>query len=87
MVHYVNISGFDADVLCKTYARCKKPFVEMGQYGEPISGEAFAYLQQGDKLMFSVEFDADKDEFVISDGEHFETKTLFSDLEEGGCKE
>ena len=77
---YENTSGLDAEALCKAYAECDKPFVEMGQYGKPISEADYAYIQQGDKLSFSLEFDADKDEIIISDGEHFETKGLTETL-------
>lgn len=65
---FKNTSGLDAGALCKAYAECEKPFVEMGQYGERISVADFAYIQQGDRLSFSVEFDADRDEITISDG-------------------
>ena len=77
---YENTSGLDADALCRAYAECDKPFVEMGQYGKRISEADYAYIQQGDKLSFSLEFDADKDEITISDGEHFETKGLTETL-------
>ncbi len=77
---YENTSGLDADALCKAYAECEKPFVEMGQYGKLISEADFAYIQQGDRLSFSVEFDADRDEITLSDGEHFETKGLTETL-------
>lgn len=77
---YENTRGLDAAALCKAYAECDKPFVEMGQYGKPILEAGFAYIQQGDKLSFSLEFDADKDEIIISDGEHFETKGLTETL-------
>ncbi len=77
---YENTSGLDADALCKAYEECDKPFVEMGQYGKRISEADYAYIQQGDKLSFSLEFDADKDEIIISDGEHFETKGLTETL-------
>ncbi len=77
---YENTSGLDAEALCKAYAECDKPFVEMGQYGKPISEADYAYIQQGDRLSFSLEFDADKDEIIISDGEHFETKGLMETL-------
>lgn len=71
-----NTSGLDADALCKAYAECDKPFVEMARYGKQISEADYAYIQQGEKLLFSVNFDADRDEITISDGEHFETKGL-----------
>ena len=77
---YENTSGLDAEALCKAYAECDKPFVEMGQYGKPISEADYAYIQQGDRLSFSLEFDADKDAITISDGEHFETKGLMETL-------
>lgn len=77
---YENTSGLDVDALCKAYAECERPFVEMGQYGKRISEADFAHAQQGDDLTFSVEFDADKDEITISDGEHFNTKGLTETL-------
>lgn len=77
---YENTSGLDAEALCKAYAECDKPFVEMGQYGKPISEADYAYIQQGDRLSFSLEFDADRDAITISDGEHFETKGLMETL-------
>ena len=77
---YENTSGLDAEALCKAYAECDKPFVEMGQYGKPISEADYAYIQQGDRLSFSLEFDADKDAITISDGEHFDTKGLTETL-------
>ena len=77
---YENTSGLGAEALCKAYAECDKPFVEMGQYGKPVSEADYAYIQQGDRLSFSLEFDVDKDEITISDGEHFETKGLTETL-------
>ena len=77
---YENTSGLDVEALCKAYVECDKPFVEMGQYGKTISEADYAYIQQGDRLSFSLEFDADKDEITISDGEHFETKGLTETL-------
>lgn len=71
---FENTSGMDAEALCKAYAECEKPFVEMGQYGKRIDMGEFASIQQGERMSFSVEFDADNDEIIISDGEHFEHK-------------
>lgn len=83
---FENTSGMDAEALCKAYAECEKPFVEMGQYGKQIDMGEFASIQQGKRLLFSVEFDADNDEIIISDGEHFEhkglTETLFPEQKE-----
>lgn len=73
---YENTSGLDADALCKAYGECELPFVEMGKYGKGISIEEFAEIQQSAKLGFSVEFDADNDEVIISDGKNFEHKGL-----------
>ncbi len=87
---YENTSGLDVEELCRAYAACNRPFVEMESYGERIEIAEFAYLQQGEKLLFSVEFDADKDEIVLSDGEHFEHRglieTLFGQLGEKEMK-
>lgn len=77
---FENTSGMDAEALCKAYAECEKPFVEMGQYGKQIDMGEFASIQQGERMSFSVEFDADNDEIIISDGEHFEHKGLAETL-------
>lgn len=77
---FENTSGMDAEALCKAYAECEKPFVEMGQYGKRIDMGEFASIQQGERMSFSVEFDADNDEIIISDGEHFEHKGLAETL-------
>lgn len=71
-----NTSGLDADALCKAYADCDKPFVEMTRYGKQISEADYAYIQQGENVLFSVDFNADRDEITISEGERFETKGL-----------
>lgn len=77
---FENTSGMDAEALCKAYAECEKLFVEMGQYGKQIDMGEFASIQQSERLSFSVEFDADNDEIIISDGEHFEHKGLAETL-------
>ena len=74
--HYENISNLDADALYKAYLLSEKPFVEMAQYGKLISEAEFAQIQQRN-MMFSVEFDADRGEAIISsDGEHFENRPI-----------
>ena len=74
--HFINTSGLDAEGLCKAYGTCEKPFVEMGKYGQLIEALDFVAIQQSGRLAFSVEFDADRDEIVISDGDSFEHKVL-----------
>lgn len=74
--HFINTSGLDAEGLCKAYGACEKPFVEMGQVWRTIEAMGFVAIQQSDRLVFSVEFDADRDEIVISDGDSFEHKVL-----------
>ena len=71
-----NTSGLDAEGLCKAYAECGKPFVEMGKYGERIEAADHAYIQQGEKLDFSIEFNEETDQITIFDGENFEYKGL-----------
>lgn len=74
--YYENISNLDADALYKAYLLSDKPFVEMAQYGKLISEAEFAQIQQRN-MMFSVEFDADRGEAIISsDGEHFENRPI-----------
>ena len=73
---FKNTSGLDAEGLCKAYAECDKPFVEMGKYGERIEAADHAYIEQGNKLDFSLEFNEETDQITIFDGENFEYKGL-----------
>ena len=73
---FKNTSGLDAEGLCKAYAECDKPFVEMGKYGERIEAADHAYIEQGDRLDFSIEFNEETDQITIFDGENFEYKGL-----------
>ena len=79
---FKNTSGLDAEGLCKAYAECDKPFVEMGKYGERIEAADHAYIEQGKKLDFSIEFNEETNQITIFDGEYFTCKglreTLFS---------
>lgn len=51
---FKNTSGLDAEGLCRAYAECKLPFVDMGQYGERIDIGEFASIEQGERLDFSM---------------------------------
>ncbi len=73
---FKNTSGLDAEGLCKAYAECDKPFVEMGKYGERMEAADHAYIQQGNRLDFSIEFNEETDRITIFDGENFEHKGL-----------
>lgn len=73
---FKNTSGLDAQGLCKAYAECDKPFVEMGKYGERIEAADHAYIEQGDRLDFSIEFNEETDQITIFDGKNFEQKDL-----------
>lgn len=73
---YKNTSGLDAEGLCRAYAECKLPFVEMGQYGERIDIGEFAQIQQGERLDFSIEFNSETDQITLFDGENFEHRAL-----------
>ena len=73
---FKNTSGLDAEGLCKAYAECGKPFVEMGKYGERIEAADHASIEQGDRLDFSIEFNEETDQITIFDGENFEYKGL-----------
>ena len=77
---FKNTSGLDAEGLCKAYAECDKPFVEMGKYGERIEAADHAYIEQGEKLDFSLEFNEETDRITIFDGENFEYKELRATL-------
>ena len=73
---FKNTSGLDAEGLCKAYAECGKPFVEMGKYGEWIKEADHASIEQGDRLDFSLEFNEETDQITIFDGENFAYKGL-----------
>mgnify|MGYP001024784955 CR=1 FL=1 len=73
---FKNTSGLDAEGLCKAYAECDKPFVEMGKYGECIEAADHAYIEQGNKLDFSIEFNEETDKITIFNGKDFEEKGL-----------
>ncbi|MCX4337845.1 MAG: DUF4316 domain-containing protein, partial [Bacteroidales bacterium] len=73
---FKNTSGLDAEGLCKAYAECDKPFVEMGKYGERIKAADHASIEQGDRLDFSIEFNEETDQITIFDGENFTYKGL-----------
>ena len=77
---FKNTSGLDAKGLCKAYAECDKPFVEMGKYGERIEAADHAYIEQGERLDFSIEFNDETDQITIFDGENFEYKGLRATL-------
>ena len=77
---FKNTSGLDAEGLCKAYAECDKPFVEMGKYGERIEVADHAYIEQGERLDFSIEFNDETDQITIFDGENFEYKGLRATL-------
>ena len=77
---FENTSGLDVEGLCKAYAECDKPFVEMGKYGEWIDEADYAYIQQGHRLDFSIEFNEDTNRITIFDGENFEDKGLRATL-------
>lgn len=78
---FKNTSGLDAEGLCKAYAKCGKPFVEMGKYRKRIDiGES----AQMERLDFCIEFNEETDKITIFNGKNFEEKgvreTLFPEL-------
>ena len=73
---FKNTSGLDAKGLCKAYAECDKPFVEMGKYGERIEAADHASIEQGSRLDFSIEFNEETGQLTIFDGENVEHKGL-----------
>ena len=73
---FKNTSGLDAEGLCKAYADCDKPFVEMEKYGKRIEAADHAYIEQGKRLDFSIEFNEETDQITIFNGNNFEYKGL-----------
>ena len=55
----------------KPMQKCDKPFVEMGKYGECIEAADHAYIEQGNKLDFSIEFNEETDKITIFNGKRF----------------
>ena len=52
----------------------------MGKYGELIELADYAYIEQGGRLDFSLEFNEETDRITIFDGENFEQKGLRATL-------
>ena len=77
---FKNTSGLDTEGLCRAYAECKLPFVDMGKYGERIDIGEFASIEQGERLDFSIGFNAETDRITIFDGENHEEKGLRATL-------
>ncbi len=73
---FKNTSGLNAEGLCRAYAECGRPFVEMGKYGERMEASDHAYIEQGDKLDFSIEFNDETGRITIFDGENFISKGM-----------
>jgi hypothetical protein len=48
----------------------------MGKYGERIEAADHAYIEQGDRLDFSIEFNEETDRITIFDGKNYEQKGL-----------
>jgi hypothetical protein len=48
----------------------------MGKYGERIEAADHAYIEQGDRLHFSIEFNEETDRITIFDGKNYEQKGL-----------
>ena len=68
---YKNTSGLDVKGLCRAYAACKNPFVDMGKFGERMESEDYTDIEQGERLNFSIEFNGETDKITIFDGADF----------------
>lgn len=84
-IWFKNTSGLDAKGLCRAYADCDKPFVEMEKYGKRIKEADFASFEQSDNLDFSIEFNAETNQITIFNGEKFEYKDLKETLSQYGA--
>lgn len=78
---FKNSSGLSTSGLCKAYAECTKPYVEMEKYGEVIDIIEYALIEQGDTLLFSIDFDEDENTIDIFDGDKLEEKPLKETLQ------
>ncbi len=73
---FLNISGLDAEGLCRAYANCSHPFVDMERYGAELEIGDDADLEQRKNLSFSLTFNEEEDRIRIFDGEHVEEMGL-----------
>lgn len=73
---FQNINNLDVEELNRAYAQCSKPLVEMEQFGRTLNAAEYAELEQGNRLAFSMEFNVDKDQINIFDGENIVSKGL-----------
>lgn len=78
--YFKNTSGLDAEGLCRVYAKCNKPFIEMEKYGKEIGMIEHACIEQGNKLDFSITFNNELDKIKIFDGENVEYKEMHATL-------
>ena len=83
---YKNTSGLDVKGLCRAYAGCGNPLVDMGKFGERIEVGDYAGIEQGERLAFSIEFNDEPGEITIIAGEDYICRgmreTLFLHLTE-----
>lgn len=68
---YKNTSEMDVKGLCKAYAECGNPFVDMGKFGERMEAADYADTEQGERLDFSIEFNSETNKITVFDGEDF----------------
>ena len=68
---YKNTSGLDVKGLCKAYAECENPIMDMGKLGERMKAADHADIEQGERLEFSIEFNDETDKITIFDGKNF----------------
>lgn len=74
--YYINTSGKSSLELCKAYAGCRLPFVEMSAFGQLIEGIEYSFIQQSSELDFSVEFNVEKDMLEVFDGDIYRRQSL-----------
>lgn len=77
--YFVNTSGLDADALCQAYLDCKKPYIDMAQYGREIDLGEYAEIEQSDQFAFAIGFHPASDRICIFDGNRRRTLTYDAD--------
>lgn len=66
---FENTSKLNAEELCKVYAACEKPYIDMEAYGEDVGIVEYALIEQRDGFLFSLEFNETLNTITFFDGD------------------
>lgn len=63
--YYINISGKTGNELVDAFEKLDDPFVDMDMYGREIFAGEYSQIKEGERLVFSLEFDMDEDKITL----------------------